>query len=132
MPTSLSAPNVTTALSATLTITTSGVAGQPAPTGTITVTCGSFSSCALAVAPTMTLPLAGIALPIGTDFLSISYSGDSNYQAGMYMAQLVVAKAPDYGYSITGPALSVVAGATSNNAVTVPVTPAGGTTPAWR
>jgi hypothetical protein len=106
------------------------VPGNPAPTGTVTLTTGSWSSAATALSGgSATISIPPGTLTIGTNDLWVSYSGDSNYAAYIFAdtAQVTV-KPGSPGFGITGTAVTVTAGATTGNTSTITVTPAGGFT----
>ena len=73
------------AASATLTVTgaVTGAAGGPAPTGTVILSGGGFTSSAIALssgAYSITIPANS--LSVGSDTLTATYSGDGTYLAG--------------------------------------------------
>jgi hypothetical protein len=125
-------PSSTTLLNATnlqVPVTLSGGSGDPVPTGTVTLTCGSYSSGPLTLSlpsanpPSMATFVVPVgALPAGTDTLTITYSGDASY-AGITNNTSVTISAP---YAVTGTDVSLAAGATTGNASTITVTPADG------
>jgi hypothetical protein len=111
----------------TVTITASEVSGGPTPTGVVTLTCGSYTSAATPLvngSATITIP-AGTLAP-GLDYLGASY-GVGNYNAASGEASVTVV-GPNPGFTITGTAVSVTAGAASGNSSAVTVAPAGGFT----
>lgn len=67
--------------SITVIITVNPPEGGPAPTGTVTLSGGSYSSTAVALSSTNTasFTIPPGALPVGTDTLTASYSGSSTY-----------------------------------------------------
>jgi len=76
--------SITTVQGLTVTIAVSGGSGNPAATGSVTLTSGSYTSASTALSSgsaTITVP-AG-ALAAGSDTLTASYTGDSNYSANM-------------------------------------------------
>ncbi|WP_263353907.1 protease pro-enzyme activation domain-containing protein [Acidicapsa acidisoli] len=104
-----------------------------APTGTVTLTGGTFTSAPVAPSQTsanFTIPSESLA--VGNDTLTASYTPDSGssalYSSSTGSASVTVAAAPPPSFSITGSAVSVTPGATSGNTSTVTVTPAGGFT----
>jgi hypothetical protein len=108
-----------------VTITVNGTFGNPTPTGSVTLTSGSYSSGSTTLnggSVTITVPAGSLA--VGLDTLSVQYSGDSVYGAatgtGSVMVTLPIA--------ISGTAVSVSPGASSGNQSTITVTPYGGFT----
>jgi parallel beta-helix repeat protein len=106
-------------------VTVSGTTGNPAPTGSITLTSGSYSSAATTLSSgNATINVPAGSLTAGTDTLTVHYSGDSVYGAATGSG-LVVVTSP---ISISGTPLSVAPGATSGNQSTITITPSGGFT----
>ena len=69
------------------------------------------------------------ALAVGTDTLTVNYSGDSYYAAASGSATVSVAAPPPPTFTISGGGtLTFTRGATSGNSATVLVTPSGGFT----
>jgi hypothetical protein len=107
------------------------VTGNPVPTGTVTITTGSYSSAATALSGGS----ANISIPPGTftmgnNLVNVSYSGDSNYAPIPYAtsALVTVTNTSGGGFAITGTAVTVKAGATTGNTSTITVTPTNGFT----
>ncbi len=112
-----------------LTVTIATVAGLPAPTGTITLTSGSFDSGPVTMvsgAASFTIPANTLAQ--GVDYVTANYSGDTNYASGTAQDPVTVTAPIPPGFTATGTAVTVTAGATTGNTSTVTVTPAGGFT----
>jgi hypothetical protein len=108
-----------------VTITVSGTSGNPTPTGSVTLTSGSYSSGSTTLnggSVTITVPAGSLA--VGQDTLSVQYSGDSVYSAATGNGSIVVTPP----FAISGTAVSVSPGATSGNQSTITVTPSGGFT----
>jgi hypothetical protein len=85
--------------------------GTSAPTGTATLTSGSYSSSAVPVssgAASITIPASSLA--VGTDTLTVDYSGDSNYNSATGTSPLTVTSpvvrggttAGTYTFTVTG------------------------------
>jgi hypothetical protein len=120
---------ITTAQSLQVTVAVSGASGSPTPTGTVTLTSGSYTSTATALsAGSATITIAAGSLATGVDTLTASYSGDSNYPAATGTATVTVTTPVPPGFAVTGTTVSVAPGATTGNASTISVTPAGGFT----
>jgi len=118
--------SITTAQALNVTILVSGGSGNPTPTGRVTLTSGSYSSGATALSngsATINIPAGSLA--IGTDTLTASYSGDSNYTTAAGASSVTVTVA---NFTITGTPVSVSPGATTGNTSTITVTPMGGFT----
>ena len=130
-------PSLTTISSAqaqsqpfSLAIAATGGAGNAVPTGTVTLTTGTYTSGATTLSAgnaTITIP-AGT-LIVGSNNLTISYSGDSNY-ARYPLASLaiidVTAGSGTPSFTVTGTPVTVEAGATSGNTSNIAVTSTGG------
>ena len=117
-----SASSITTAQALNVNVVVSGGNGTPTPTGTVTLTSGSYSSGATSLSSgnaTINMPTASFA--VGTDTLTASYSGDSNYTTAAATSSVTVMP-----FSIAGTAALVVRGATKTSMITV--TPTGGFT----
>jgi hypothetical protein len=113
-----------------LTIAASGGAGNPVPTGTVTLTTGSYTS----AATTLSAGGATITIPAGTliageNLLNISYSGDNNYARFPLASLAIVNVTTGSGtpsFTITGTPVTVNAGATTGNTSTITVTSTAG------
>jgi hypothetical protein len=105
--------------------------GLPLPTGTVTLSTGSYTS-----APaTLTNNSASFTIPAGTlssgfNTLNLSYSGDGNYVAmtNAGSALVNVTSGPSPGFTIAGTNVKLQPGATTGNTSTISVAPAGGFT----
>jgi hypothetical protein len=121
-----SSSSVTTAQSLSVAATVSGGTGNPTPTGTVTLTSGSYSSGAQTLSNgsyTFTVPAGS--LSVGTDTLTVSYGGDTNYAAGTGTASVTVTALPTPTVTVT-PAVSTLSAGTSLS-VTAKVTGSGAT-----
>ena len=108
-----------------VTITVSGTFGNPTPTGSVTLTSGSFTSGSTTLnGGSVTITVLGGSLAVGHDTLSVQYSGDSVYGAATGTGSVMVTPP----IAISGIAVSVAPGATSGNQSTITVTPYGGFT----
>jgi hypothetical protein len=123
------AHSITTAQSVAVTITVAGPANDPAPTGTVTLTSGSYTSNAASLSngsASITIPANTLAA--GSEPLTASYSGDANYVSASGSGSIAVTAAISPSFAVSGGALTVTAGATTGNTSTITVTPAGGFT----
>ena len=77
---------------ATLTVTGSVSGTGPTPTGTVTLTSGSYTSAAVTLSNTGTYSFSvpGTSLSAGSDTLTVTYSGDSNYGTASNTANITV------------------------------------------
>ena len=124
-----SASSITTAQALSVTVALSGGSGNPTPTGMVTLTSGSYSSGTTTLTSgsvTITIPAGSLA--VGTDTLTGSYSGDSNYNPAVGTSSVTVTEAQTPGFTITGTPVSVSPGASTGNTSTITVTPSGGFT----
>lgn len=104
-------------------ITVSGTTGNPTPTGSVTLTSGSYSSASTPLSGgTVTINVPAGSLVPGNDTLTVQYSGDSVYSAATGTGSVVVT----LPFAISGTQLSIPPGATSGNQSTITVTPSGG------
>lgn len=113
----------------TLSVSVAQVPNLPQPTGTITVAYGSYTSAATALASgsgSITIPAN--TLPVGSDVVEITYSGDAYYTAATNIGDLVQVTSTPPGFTLSGNNLTLTAGSTVNNTSTISITPAGGFT----
>ena len=121
--------SLTTAEGLAVTVAVTGADSGVSPTGTVTLTNGSYTSAAVALHNgDATIDVPAGSLPAGSDTLKVSYSGDENYIAASETATVTVTSAIPPGFTITSPAVSVAAGATTGNTSAIRITPAGGFT----
>lgn len=123
------ATGITTSQALQVTITVGGSSGDPAPTGSVTLTSGSYASSATALtggSATVSIPAGSLAA--GSDTLTANYAGDNNYNAATGTASVTVTVPPPPSFTVSGTAVTLSAGATSGNTSTITVTPAGGFT----
>jgi len=121
------ASSITTAQSDNVTITVSGGSGDPTPTGTVTLTSGTYASAVTTLiggSATITIPAGSLA--VGTDTVTATYAGDSNYSAANGTASIIVTAAPSFTLSAAPSSLTIVQG--SDGTSTITVTPSGGFT----
>jgi hypothetical protein len=124
-----SSSGITTVQPLSVTVAVSGGNGNSAPTGTVTLTSGSYSSAAATLsAGSATINVPAGSLATGTDTLKASYAGDANYSANSGTASVTVTTPLPPSFTVTGTAVTVSPGATTGNTSTVTVTPSGGFT----
>jgi hypothetical protein len=122
-----SASAITIAQALNVTIAVSGGNGNPTPTGSVTLTTGSYTSDATTLSDgSATINIPSGSLAIGSDTLTVAYSGDGVYTPATGVNSVTVTGTPTF--TITGTAVSVSPGATTGNASTVTVAPVGGFT----
>ncbi|MGA3370718.1 MAG: Ig-like domain repeat protein [Terracidiphilus sp.] len=113
-----------------ITVTVGGFQGYGTPSGTVTLSSGSYSSQPVSLtagAASFTIPANSLAIGDNV-LLTASYSGDSNYMPLNYGEYVTVTAAPAPGLTITGTAVSVAPGATTGNTSTLTLTPTNGFT----
>lgn len=123
-----SSSSITTAQALSVTVAVAGGSGNPTPTGTVTLSSGGYTSAATTLtsgSATINIPAGSLA--VGTDTLTASYSGDSNYSPANGTSSVTVTTAPP-SFTVTGTAVSVSPGATTGNTSAITVTPSGGFT----
>jgi len=120
-------PNsITTAQPLAVELDIHGSLGNPIPTGSIVLTCGTYASASLKIgtlAVSVTIP-AG-ALPVGNDTLTATYTPDTAsapyYGTTSNTALVTVTAPPVPGFTIYGGSTDVTAGATSRNTIPVSI-----------
>jgi subtilase family serine protease len=113
--------SITAAQSLSVTVTVAGSAGLLAPTGTVTLTGGGYTSSAGTLSNgtyTFTIPAGSLA--VGTEALTVTYSGDTNYATATGTATVVVTAVivPAFTLSATSPP-AITPGAAGTSMVTV-------------
>ncbi|MFL6307456.1 MAG: protease pro-enzyme activation domain-containing protein [Candidatus Sulfotelmatobacter sp.] len=113
--------SITVAQSLSVTVTVAGSAGLAAPSGTVTLTGGGYTSSAGTLSNgtyIFTIPAGSLAA--GTDALTVTYSGDTNYASATGTATVVVASVavPAFTLSATSPP-AIAPGAAGTSMVTV-------------
>ncbi len=97
-PTIVATPSptaITTAQAFSVGVTVSGGGSNPTPTGTVKLSGGGYASSAVTLSGgNATINIPANSLTVGTDSLTISYSGDANYAAGTGTASEVVSAVP--------------------------------------
>jgi hypothetical protein len=115
--------------SLSVTVAVTGPSGALAPTGTVKLSSGAYTSSATALSSasaTITIPAGSLAT--GSDTLTASYTGDTNYNAATGTAAVTVAIPVNPSYAVAGTAVTLAPGATTANTSTITITPAGGFT----
>ena len=111
------------------TVTVGGYTGVAAPTGTVTVSGGTYTSPATqltAGSASFTVPANSLA--IGYETVLASYSGDPNYNPNSIGEELTVTAALPPGLTLTSAAVALAPGAATGNTSTITVTPSNGFT----
>ena len=121
--------SITTAQALTVTVALSGGSGGSTPTGSVTLTSGSYSS----ASTTLNSGGASINIPAGSlvtgaDTLTVSYTGDANFNSGAGSASIPVTTPVSPSFTVTGTAVTVARGANTGNASSITLTPSGGFT----
>lgn len=119
-------PTVYVGNSLTITTAVATVAPLPQPTGTITISSGSYTSAATSLSGgTATVTIPANSLSVGSDTLNVAYSGDPYYQGVTLYDPVQVSSTPP-GFSLMGDSMTLIAGGSHTSSVTL--TPAGGFT----
>ena len=119
------------ALSVTATVTSTSGSGAT-PTGTVTLSGGNYTSPAgtLSSAGVSTFTIPANSLPVGTDTITVTYSGDTVYATANGTSSVVVSTAlPSPTVTATPSASTMSASSTLTVAVTVAPPSGTGTTP---
>ncbi len=123
-----SATSVSTQQSMQVTTTVSGGAGAPQAGGTVTLTCGTFTSNPVYLdsngTATTSIP-AGL-LGAGTYTLNAAYAGDRNYNSATGSTTVAVTLPAGAGFGLSATNLDLQKGSTIGNWSTVTVTPTNG------
>jgi len=123
-----SASSITVAQPLTVSVSVGGISGLATPTGSVTLTSGSYSSGATALTSgSANINISAGALASGTDTLTVTYTPDSAsstlYGSGANTTSVTVV-AP--GFQIAGSSVTISKGAAGVSTITV--TPSGGFT----
>jgi hypothetical protein len=106
-PSSLS---ITTAQQLQVSVSVSGTTGNPQPTGSVTLTSGAYTSASTTlIGGSATIVIPANALGTGSDTLTATYSGDSNYSTNTGTAAVTVTATPQ-GVLLTPAPGSVLTG----------------------
>ena len=129
-----SASSIATAQSLMVTVAVSGGTGNPTPTGSVTLTGGGYTSSAGTLSSgSYTFAVPANSLTVGTDALTVTYSGDTNYATNTGTASVTVTTSPliptvnvtpaanilDSGTALSVKALVAGAGVTPSGTVTL-------------
>ena len=113
------------AVTFTVTINSTGVG---IPTGAVSFVTGSTSLGTVSIAPAaggaFQASLTTTALPVGSDLVTATYSGDANYVSSSASGTVVVVASPTFSIATSGQALS--SGASSDSSITFSSTSYGG------
>jgi subtilase family serine protease len=85
------ASTITSLQNVTVTVTVAGPTGQPAPTGAVTLSSGSYSAQQVLAGGSASFTIAAGALASGADTLTAAYSGDATYATASGSATVTVA-----------------------------------------
>lgn len=119
-----SATSITNAEALTVAATVTGASGTP--TGTVTLSSGSYNSGAQALTGgAYTFSVAAGALPLGTDTLTVAYSGDPTYATTTGSTTVTVTEIGSYSLAAST-TTAIAPGASTSSTITA--TPAGGYT----
>ena len=97
-----SSSTITTAQALSVTIAVSGGSGYPTPTGSVVLTSGNYTSAAATLSSggaTINIPAGSLA--VGTDTLTVTYSGDSNYQVTVGTSSVIVTSSTNVTPTVT-------------------------------
>jgi hypothetical protein len=121
-----SASSITTAQPLTVAVVVAGTGSSaPAPTGTVALTGGGITAQTIILNSTggASFSLSAGSLAVGTDTLTVSYSGDSNYTVVSKSSTVTVTNPTvSETFTITGTAVTVAPGATTGNSSVITVT----------
>ena len=127
-----SSSSITTAQALTVTVAVGG--GGSTPTGSVTLTNGSYSSGAVTLASgSATISIPAGSLAVGSDTLSATYTPDTagslNYNGATGTSSVSVVLPPTFVVGSSGSSsISIVPGATTGNTVPITITPSNGFT----
>ena len=127
-----SSASIDTLHALTVGVTVSAGIGNPTPTGTVTLTGGSYTSPSITLTSgSASIGIAAGALSTGPDLLTVLYTPDSasstsyNTATGTTTVNVSIAL---IGFTVSSPTISVTAGATTNNTFPITVAPTNGFT----
>jgi hypothetical protein len=126
-----SLPSVTIAQVLSVVITLGGGTGNPAPTGSVVLSGGGFTSSTTLSGGAATINIPAGALSLGIITLTGTYTPDAQsssiYLSTSATTSVQVTVVPP-GFTLTTTPITVIPGATTGNTSTITVTPAGGFT----
>jgi hypothetical protein len=119
MTVSLSATSISASSALTVTVTVTGSGSLGTPTGSVVLSGGGYTTTQTLSSGAATITIPANSLTAGSDTLTVTYGGDSNYASITQTATVVV--------SVVTPTVTVTAPASANvaNALTVTVTVSG-------
>jgi hypothetical protein len=125
-----SSTNITTGQTVSVSVSVTGTAGGPSPVGTVTLTDGASytSSAATLTNGSVTFTVPAETLAAGAVTLTATYSGDANYTFASGTSAITVVQAAKPGFTVSGGNLSLKAGATTGNSISITITPTNGFT----
>lgn len=113
----------------TITIALAPTGNAIVPTGTITLSSGSYKSSATPLsAGSASITIPANTLPAGADTVTATYSGDTNYPAASAAIILTASAAPPPNFTVSAPSVSLAPGASTSNTVQITLTPVTGFT----
>ncbi len=116
---SVTPASASVAVNAALTVTGSITGAGPTPTGSVILAGGGYTSAATALSGgAYSIKIPANSLAIGSDTLTLTYSGDGTYATGTNTASETVTPPPSYAVASTTPA-AVAKGAPATAIVTV-------------
>jgi subtilase family serine protease len=116
---SVTPASTTVAVNASLTVVGTVTGAGPAPTGSVTLAGGGYTSAAtILVGSAYSIKIPANSLSIGSDTLTLTYSGDGIYATGTNTAAITVSPAPLYALTSTTPA-AVTRGSAATSTITV-------------
>jgi subtilase family serine protease len=123
-----SAPSISPAQPLTVSVSVGGISGLVSPTGSVTLTSGSYNSGAIVLSSgSANISISAGTLASGTDTLTVTYTPDSSsstlYASGSNTTSVTVAPP---GFQIAGSSVTVSKGSPGSSTITV--TPSGGFT----
>ena len=128
----LSSQSITVAQPLTVIVNVNGGAGSPQPTGSLTLSSGSYSSTLTTfISSSATIIIPAGSLAAGSDIINGAFAPDSTssviYNPSSNSATVAVA-ALTPSFAISGTAVTVAPGENSDNTSTISITPSGGFT----
>ena len=116
-----SSSSISTTQALSVTVGVSGGTGNPTPTGTVTLTSGSYSSAATTLSGgSATISVPAGSLTVGSDILTAAYAPDASsatvYNAATNTSAVTVTAS---GFTLSGTAVTVTAGTPGTSTITV-------------
>jgi uncharacterized repeat protein (TIGR03803 family) len=125
--------SITMAQALAVTVVVNATSGNQTPTGSVTLTSGTYSSAATTLSGgSATINIPAGSLDLGTDTLTVNYTPDTTsstiYNSSSGTNSVTVTTAVNPSFTITGSSLTIARGANTGNTSTISVTPLGGFT----